>query len=78
MLANPAFALKGLLFLLIFAGGLFAIAYWVNKRLIRDQHRAVTKDEETSILITRGVLVVGTIALEALIFTVVINVMFMQ
>jgi hypothetical protein len=67
-------ALKGLFFLLIFAGGLALIARWVSRRLKRDEQEARTEDERKSIVLTRWMLILGAIALEALIFAIAIAV----
>lgn len=74
MLANPMIALKGLFFLLIFAGGLALITRWVSRRLKRDEMSAVTEDERKSIVLTRWMLIAGAVALEALIFAIAIAV----
>jgi hypothetical protein len=67
-------ALKGLFFLLIFAGGLALITRWVSRRLKRDEMSAVTEDERKSIVLTRWMLIAGAVALEALIFAIAIAV----
>ena len=76
MLASPLVALKGLLFLLVVAGGIYLLAGWMKRRLMRDFDEARTEAEQKSIMLTSGVLIFGTIALEAIIFAIALNVIF--